>query len=175
MRESGKVRAADCGSNMQDLSGKSAPGRSSSKTSGGCSPWVSTSSSATWPRSGMMRNGRFYPLPPLVPRTIVKGCSLLPTPTVLTFTTNGYFLRSGESWASTSNLMMYLIGLEYGLTGRERMPRYRHTASPSFIEWMMGAPEGWTNPGGLSPAPRAESRRKSEKPGNLASSPWATP
>ena len=33
----------------------------SSKTSGACFPWVSTSSSATWPRSGIMRNGRVLP------------------------------------------------------------------------------------------------------------------
>ena len=67
-------------------------------------------------------------------------------PTVMTFTANGYFLRSRESWASSTNLMMYLIGLAYDLKERERMPRYRHTASPSFIEGMMGVPEGWTMP-----------------------------
>ena len=150
VQESSKAPAVVYGWNTQDSSTKYARNTSLSKTCGGCSLWVSTSSSATWPRSGMMRSGKFYPLPPLVPRTIVKGCSLLPTPTVLTFTTNGYFLRSKESWASTSNLMMYLTGLEYGLTGRERMPQFRHTASPSFIEWMMGAPEDWTNPDGPS-------------------------
>ena len=147
MRESGKVRAAGCGSNMQGSSAKYARNTLSSKTSGACFPWVSTSSSATWPRSGMMRNGRFYPLPPLVPRTIVKGCSLLPTPTVSGLTEGlGFLLRSNESWESTSNLSAYLIGLEYGLTGREKRQHGKHIADPSFIEWMMGVPKGWTDP-----------------------------
>ena len=80
MQGSGKAPAAAYGWNMQGSSAKYARNTSLSKTSGGCSPWVSTSSSAIWPRSGMMRNGKYYPLPPLVPRTTAKGCSLLPTP-----------------------------------------------------------------------------------------------
>lgn len=93
----------------------------------------------------MMRNGKYYPLPPLVPRTIVKGCSLLPTPTVTALARPlGFYLRSGESWESTSNLSAYLVGLEYGLTGRAKRPHGKHIAAPSFIEWMMGTPEGWT-------------------------------
>lgn len=87
------------------------------------------------------------PAPPLVPRTIVKGCSLLPTPTVSGLTEGlGFLLRSNESWESTSNLSAYLIGLEYGLTGREKRQHGKHIADPSFIEWMMGVPKGWTDP-----------------------------
>lgn len=52
MRESGKVRAAGCGSNMQGSSAKYTRNTLSSKTSGACFPWVSTSSSAIWPRLG---------------------------------------------------------------------------------------------------------------------------
>ena len=36
--------------------------------------------SETWPASGMMRSGRAYQQPPLVPRTSVGGSSLWPTP-----------------------------------------------------------------------------------------------
>jgi len=36
--------------------------------------------SGRWPRSGMMRNGIAYRLPPLVPRISGTGCSLRPTP-----------------------------------------------------------------------------------------------
>lgn len=94
-----------------------------------------------------MLNGKCSPQPPLAPRTIVKGCSLLPTPTVSGLTEGlGFLLRSNESWESTSNLSAYLIGLEYGLTGREKRQHGKHIADPSFIEWMMGAPEGWTDP-----------------------------
>ncbi len=39
--------------------------------------------SATWPTSGMTRNGRLFPLPPSAPPTVETGySSLLPTPTV---------------------------------------------------------------------------------------------
>ena len=94
-----------------------------------------------------MQNGKCAPQPPLAPRTTVKGGSLLPTPTVSGLTEGlGFLLRSDESWESTSNLSAYLIGLEYGLTGREKRPHGKHIAAPSFIEWMMGAPEGWTDP-----------------------------
>lgn len=94
-----------------------------------------------------MLNGKCSPQPPLVPRTIVKGCSLLPTPTVSGLTEGlGFLLRSNESWESTSNLSAYLIGLEYGLTGREKRQHGKHIADPSFIEWMMGVPKGWTDP-----------------------------
>ncbi len=53
---------------------------------------------------------------------------------------------SDESWEIASNLSAYLIGLEYGLTGRVDRPRGRHIADVSFVEWMMGLPEGWTAP-----------------------------
>jgi hypothetical protein len=83
----------------------------------------------------------------LAPRTIAKGCSLLPTPTVSGLTQPlGFLLRSDESWEIASNLSAYLIGLEYGLTGRVDRPRGRHIADVSFVEWMMGLPEGWTAP-----------------------------
>ena len=142
-----KGRGAGCGMNTQELSGKSALVTSSSKMSGACSPAELRSSYRTWPRSGTMQNRKCSPQPPLVPRTIVKGCSLLPTPIVSGLTEGlGFLLRSNESWASTSNLSAYLIGLEYGLTGREKRPHGKHIADPSFIEWMMGAPKGWTGP-----------------------------
>lgn len=147
MQESRKERGAGCGMNTQGLSGKSALVTPSSKMSGACSPAELRSSCGTWPRSGTMLNRKCSPQPPLVPRTIVKGCSLLPTPTVSGLTEGlGFLLRSNESWESTSNLSAYLIGLEYGLTGREKRQHGKHIADPSFIEWMMGVPKGWTDP-----------------------------
>lgn len=147
MQESRKERGAGCGTSTEGLSGKSALVTPSSKMSGACSPAELRSSCGTWPRSGTMLNGKCSPQPPLAPRTIVKGCSLLPTPTVSGLTEGlGFLLRSNESWESTSNLSAYLIGLEYGLTGREKRPHGKHIAAPSFIEWMMGVPEGWTDP-----------------------------
>ena len=42
-----------------------------------------TEFSGTWPRSGMMRSGIAYQLPPLVPLTDATGSGLWPTPTVV--------------------------------------------------------------------------------------------
>ena len=147
MRESRKGRAAACGSNTHGSSGKCVPGTSSSKTSGGCSPMGLRSSCGIWPRSGMMRNGKCFPQPPLVPLIGVNGRLLLPSPTVTALTQSiGFYLRSKESWEKATNLSAYLIGLEYGLSGKAAKPSGTHIPAPSFIEWMMGVPEGWTIP-----------------------------
>ena len=42
---------------------------------------VSSESFAIFPKQGMMRNGNVYRTPPLDSTIIVKGCTLLPTPT----------------------------------------------------------------------------------------------
>lgn len=147
MRELRKGRAAACGSNTHGSSGKCVPGTSSLKTSGGCSPMGLRSSCKIWPRSGMMRNGKCFPQPPLAPLIGVSACLLLPTPTVTSLTQSiGCYCRSKESWEKATNLLAYLIGLEYGLSGKAAKPSGAHILAPSFIEWMMGVPEGWTIP-----------------------------
>ncbi len=105
-------------------------------------------SSRNWPQSGMMRSGRCFRLPNSAPRMCGNGFSYLPTPTVVGMTTNlsmGGYMRSGETWTSSTNLMSVLIGAEYGLTGRDPRPGGRHFPDPGFIEWVMGLPIGWTD------------------------------
>lgn len=69
----------------------------------------------------MMRNGKCSPQLPLVPRTIGKGYSLLPTPTVMGLTQAiGSLLRSDELWQTTSNMRAFLVGWVLGLTGRTK-------------------------------------------------------
>ena len=75
-----------------------------------------------------------------MPRTIVK-VFIVAYPHSQRADGRARLLRSNESWESTSNLSAYLIGLEYGLTGREKRQHGKHIADPSFIEWMMGAPK----------------------------------
>ena len=147
VQESKQGQEAACGWNTPGLSGKSARNTRSSKTSGGCCPAELRSSCKTWPRSGTMRNGKCFLPPPLVPLTIGKGFSLLPTPTVVTETGGiGFLLRSQHTWENTTNLSSALLGLEYGLSGRAARPSGKHIAAPCFIEWMMGVPKGWTCP-----------------------------
>lgn len=76
-----------------------------------------------------------------------NACLLLPSPTVTALTQSvGFYLRSKESWEKSTNLSAYLLGLEYGLSGKAAKPSGTHIPAPSFIEWMMGVPEGWTIP-----------------------------
>ncbi len=91
-----KVRALVSGASMPGALARCAPVTVSSKTcQGSCQAvatwtWVTAQAdlttphgseyfSETWPRSGMMRHGIAYPLPPSVPLTNVTGCGLLPT------------------------------------------------------------------------------------------------
>ena len=73
--------ARDYGSSTPDSLASYDPDTSSWRTSQGCflEEWETFSES--WPRSGMMRNGIAYQLPPLVPLTDVTASGLLATPT----------------------------------------------------------------------------------------------
>ena len=95
----------------------------------------------------MMRNGKCFPRPRSAPRIAGKGFSLLPTPTVMGVTRSmGFYLRSGETWEKSTNIGAWLLGWEYGLTGRAARPSGKHMVDVSFAEWMMGVPQGWTAP-----------------------------
>ena len=97
--------------------------------------------------AGMMRNGKCFPRPRSAPRIAGKGFSLLPTPTVMGVTRSmGFYLRSGETWEKSTNIGAWLLGWEYGLTGRAARPSGKHMVDVSFAEWMMGVPQGWTAP-----------------------------
>ena len=144
-------REAVCRSNTPGSSEKSGRSMPSLKMSWACSPAALRSSCRTWPRSGMMRNGRCCRQPPLAPLTTGKGRLLLPIPTVITLTQSlGFYLRSRECWERATNLSAYLLGLGYGLTGRTEKPSGKHIVDPSFVEWMMGVPKDWTRPDGPS-------------------------
>lgn len=114
--------------------------------------------SETWPRSGMMRNGIAYRLPPLVPRTSVTGFGLLPTPlaTRTTKSSPGYgpvLLEKLVPQPTTSNVeeaqrQRYLGSPSYRRNLSEHLrasadcPIYPH---PEFVEALMGYPIGHTD------------------------------
>ncbi len=87
----------------------------------------------TWPRAGMIRNGIAYRRLPLVPLTGATGYGLLPTPTT--------------SDAKGAGRKRYFGSPHYKNNLREYLrtsfdaPIYPH---PSFLEWMMQYPAGWT-------------------------------
>lgn len=141
-----KVRAQASGLNTSGLFATYVRNTSSLRMLKGCSRKGLTGCVQGWPRSGMMRNGRCYRRLSSVPRISGKGFSLLPTPTVTGVASRlGSLLRSPENWETTSNLTAKLIGMEYGLTGRDQYPQSWHYPAPEFIEWMMGVPMRWTD------------------------------
>jgi hypothetical protein len=58
----------------------------------------------------------------------------------------GFYLRLPEVWEKATNLAAWLLGSEYDLIGRAARPSGKHMVDVSFAEWMMGAPQGWTDP-----------------------------
>lgn len=70
----------DCGASTPDLLASYDPDSSSWRTSQLCLEGGLAKFSETWPRSGLMRSGTAYRLPPLVPLTAGTESGLWPTP-----------------------------------------------------------------------------------------------
>lgn len=139
--------------------------------------------SETWPRSGMTRNGIAYQLPPLVPLTSETACGLLPTP--VTVDSGAFFNRSASAGAKKRPTLgaMAKHGLwptpttvsgnnsgrldEWGGARSRRMtshlPKNERTGplNPTFPEWLMGYPIGYTDCGDLETPSSRESRKQS--------------
>lgn len=116
----------------------------------------------TWPRSGTMRSGTVYLLPPLVPLTDVTGCSLWPTPVANDDNkTPEAHLRmkarmKGGPRNTVTSLTVMVKGIERGLWPTPTANRWDGLQShgvnvvtgqlnPTWVEWLMGFPLGWTD------------------------------
>jgi hypothetical protein len=165
-----KALARDYGASSPELLAKFDRNTSSWRTSQLCLDGALAEFSETWPRSGMMRNGTAYQLPPLVPLTDEIGSGLWPTPVQ----PNG-----GRSIAHCDDIRettAYHPGKKVQVdlnqavkiwpTPAER--DYRHpnakpysergggkkgeqlpnavggSLNPTWVEWLMGFPLGWT-------------------------------
>jgi hypothetical protein len=130
--------------------------------------------SETWPRAGMTRNGTAFRLVPLAPLTAATGSGLLPTPSATmadrggrgdliqvvrgnpspsghfkmwpTPTTQDAANDGGPSQFERNSLP--LNALVKGETGGQ--------LNPTWVEWLMGFPPGWTDCG---PSETRSSRR----------------
>ena len=90
-------------------------------------PKLSVGCSLTFTPSGSMRNGRLSQRAAWVPHTHERGCFLWHTPVARDY--KGYTMRSGES---VCNQLREL----YGGSG---------APNPTWSEWLMGFPLGWTD------------------------------
>lgn len=167
----------------------------------------SASSSPTWPRAGMTRNGTAYRLRPSAPRTSVTGSSLWPTPVAhddgktpeahlamkqrmpggprSTITSLTVMVKAverglwptpratdGDRGGRGDLLAMVRTGLDSRRknwptpTATRRSGLQSHGANavtgqlnPTWVEWLMGFPPGWTDlgPSATPSSPRSPS------------------
>ena len=145
-----QAKGQDSGANTTDSFANFDPVTSSWRTSQRCLVEGLAKYSETWPRSGMTRNGTAYRLPTWAPLTDATDCGLLPTPTGpagsnthlraqgMTFldryvlwptpTRDGNYNRKGASATSGDGLATAVGG----------------SLNPTWVEWLMGFPLGWT-------------------------------
>ena len=120
--------------------------------------------SETWPRAGTTLSGTAYPLRPSAPRTSVTESSWLPTPTAQSYGSNqspssGAAVRLSLESMARRNLWptpkASPSGPDYARANRARSGGddlatrvARETPgqlNPTWVEWLMGWPLGWTD------------------------------
>jgi hypothetical protein len=124
-----------------------------------------TAYSGTWPRAGMTRNGTAFPRRPLAPLTDATESSWLPTPMATHYGSNrgGAAGRSApprlslDAMASRGQWPTPLArdsrsfkGAKRGansLGGEPLTVAVGGTLNPTWVEWLMGFPLGWTDLG----------------------------
>lgn len=107
--------------------------------------------SEPWPRAGMTRNGIAYRRSPSVPLAAATGLSLLPSPTEKD--------SAGSRNATSSRKPGSRHHAGVTLTDWIWLKMGRGQPAPSFVEWIMGFPERWTD----CPPWVTRSSRKSQK------------
>lgn len=131
-----------CGGSTPDLLAKFDPATSSWRTSQHCLVEGLAKFSETWPRSGLMRSGTAYRLPPLVPLTDATGSGsspMWPTPQASDNRDRGN-LSSGavrKRMAAGKQLMLSQIVSEKS-----------GALNPTWVEALMGFQYGWTDTSG---------------------------
>lgn len=131
---------ADFGTSSTASSKRSGRRGSSSKTSQpfALEDWTRFSGASL--RSGMMRSGTVYPLPPLVPHTKGTGSGLWPTPT-----TRDYKDTPGMAVVAKDGKRIRLDQLHRKVFYVEQTPPRGGVVNLKWVEWLMGFPIGWTD------------------------------
>ena len=99
------------------------------------------------PKSGMTVNGQLYPLNNLALPTCERDGFVLPTPTARMI---GIEPKYPSAWRREEVMNMgSVIGVKvcqhYGITKVQAIGEGL-VVNPPFVEWMMGFPQGWTDP-----------------------------
>lgn len=170
-----KTTPDGCGPSSSESFAMFDPATSSWRTSQGSLLPEWETFSGTWPRSGMTRNGRAFPLPRLVPPISGGESSSWPTPTAGDSKSSGS--RNTENSKAHAGISLTDAVRGDGGTGRTwptptaRLSDQRGAQAkrftdpkrsydlddavaaagtigqlnPTWVEWLMGFPEGWTD------------------------------
>ena len=156
------ANAQDYGASSPELLAKYDPATSSWRTCQLCLDGEWDVFSATWPRSGMTRNGTAFQLPSLVPLTDAIDSGLWPTPTVQAARTCGMDEESStrelERSVVRNGFPSCLATAVQGKSSlwptptanrRDGLQSHGRNAmggalNPTWVEWLMGFPLGWT-------------------------------
>lgn len=99
--------------------------------------------SGTWPLSGLMRDGRCYPLPTWARPTNANDCGSWPTPKARDWRSGGTDpSKVRERIEKRRN--QGVVDLPDALVLRTWSPGLSGLVDPHFCEWIMGWPIGWT-------------------------------
>ena len=158
-----KAPAPDYGASTPVLLARYDRATSSWRTSQLCLDGDLTVFSETFPRSGMTRNGTAYRLRPLVRLTAGTGCGLWPTPRASEAMANGRPGRpdadarledvvanwptpqARDSTNRAGQPHRYLVEKRYNLQDALAAREIRGSLNPTWVEWLMGFPLGWTD------------------------------
>lgn len=125
-----------CGRGYAQLLAHYDPITQSWKTSEATSGSDSTPCLQTLPVSGMTQNGRLYQLPRWVPRTLENGSLLWPT-----------LSANGMGNTGSQQMLQSLVNAGH-LTEDEKRGMTAGNGgriNPTWAEWFMGFPTGWTD------------------------------
>jgi hypothetical protein len=109
------------------------------KTYGDISLWGDLPSLENLPQSGMTQNGALYQLQAWELNTVAKGSSLWPTPTSANWTTSTsmeQIRRHLAKYPPSSRLVEQVALADPDASG---------CLNPTWVEWLMGFPTGWTD------------------------------
>lgn len=151
------------------------PDSSSWRTSQLCLDGELSEFSETWPRSGLMRNGIAYRLAPLAPLTAGTESGSWPTPSAFDKdmgSPESILTRREREKAKGRN------GNGFGLNLSQRIAVEQYAArmwptpnlqdqiggslNPTWVEWLMGFPLGWTVCDALATPSSRKSRKSSD-------------
>jgi hypothetical protein len=147
-----RASAAGYGRSTPELLARYDRATSSWRTSQLCLDGDLSEFSETWPRSGLMRSGTAYLLPPLVRLTDETGSGLWPTPAAVSYGTNqgGGMGRVGPIRPSLETMArqnLWPTADRYSGLQSYGQNAILGSLNPTWVEWLMGFPLGWTDCG----------------------------